>query len=350
MSLYNDWRDLFRAATLGFSDRRIALHAGGVAVSYLVFGVLFYIEAALNNVPPNATFRAVGVSLNAMLLHSTLTWATVASAIFAVAVWLAQSSAVAKIAFEQLRGDHFYAGLAAQRYAWENRRGSMYVLIALIAVIGALTSLAYLFALPGRLGAFGEWWIALNSWLILPGFFVGLIVVFLSVLVVFGLIFLPAIVGVMGDSASENSYQLAVFVWKEGWRFVAYQLLLTAIALGAGIIFAAVGLTGLTLITERVTDGYPFYSYVLHTSAQLAWGDSPLWAFSVAENLSAAPLAQRIAVFFTTAGLCAVTVILVGYVLSVISTGNTLIYVVLRRRIRSDDPLAVPPSDAGHDD
>ncbi|MDA1193310.1 MAG: hypothetical protein O3A46_16670, partial [Candidatus Poribacteria bacterium] len=140
------------------------------------------------------------------------------------------------------------------------------------------------------------------------------------------------------------------FVWKEGWRFVAYQLLLTAIALGAGIIFAAVGLTGLTLITERVTDGYPFYSYVLHTSAQLAWGDSPLWAFSVAENLSAAPLAQRIAVFFTTAGLCAVTVILVGYVLSVISTGNTLIYVVLRRRIRSDDPLAVPPSDAGHDD
>ena len=327
-----------------FSDRKIALHARGLGLTYALVVAAFYTVRALAGARMDDLWREFGLSAPLMLVagdSSTLETAALAAALLVGWVsWVYWGTAVAKITIEQLRGDHFYAKQDALRLARRCSRGVLGTLVAVCLFALAIRVLAYLGGLIGRIPYVGEWWIAAGSLAVFPAFFAGLLLAILVLIAAAGVLMLPAIAGSTGARGPEVSYQLTVIVWSGGWRLLAYELVALVTAAPAAGALIAVGWGGLHAVLGGVVQGDPQYLEVLRKASGIAWGGAwqPVgpWV-GIASAPGGLSTALAIASVVTAVGFVAVTITIASYVLTVTTVGNVLIYANLRRRIWGDN-------------
>ena len=361
---YFDFRDIFQVIRYGFSGRKIAVHFIGLALAYLIYETLVYLSLvtvggtaaqdfwnkyALLPIPPFGDAELAQTTEIAM-------WVGIAS--FACIFFLA-STVASKITIEQFRGDFFFSvgdALTFLKGHWKSVLGA-FISLLLIQIFLAIIPLSI--AGIGKLPAVGKPFLMLTSLLMPIGFFFGLLMALIALVFSVSLFFVPAVAATTGADAFEIIYQQFTIVWNKPWLLVCYEAMLLLIKLIFVPIWALFCLTGFSIVM--------FPMRLLHTEAmQQFMGYANLWLGGAVEKLATLPHINNFGVFNistnpqmpTLTGIATVTTpvtaifltitllmsvgLVIAYLFSIASTGNTVIYTIVRKKIDGYN-LLVPP-------
>ena len=355
---YFDFRDIFRVIGYGFSGRKIAVHFSGLVLAYLIYEILVYLslfivggnaaqefwnQYALLPVPPFSDAALTQTTEIAM-------WIGIAG--FACIFFFA-STAVSKITVEQLRGDFFFSVGDALTFLKAHWRSVLGAFLGLLFILIFLACIPLGIAGLGTLPVVGTPVLILTSLFMVIGFFLGVLIAFITVVLGVSLLFVPAVVATTGADAFETIYQQFAIVWNKPWRMVCYETVLFLIKLIFVPIWAFFCLYGLTLVLLpiRLLHAEEMGAFMSHANGWLGGTLeqaaalpylNPLGVFNISSGGQATEAFTTgvIALFFTITVLMGAA--LVGaHLFSIASAGNTVIYTVLRKKIDGQN-LLVP--------
>ena len=353
---YFDFRDIFQVIRYGFSGRKIAVHFIGLGSAYLIYQLLVYLSLfveggtaaqdfwnkyALLPIPPFSDAGLTQITVIAM-------WIGVIS--FACIFFLA-STVASKITIEQLRGDFFFSVGDAVTFLkghWKSVLGA-FIGLLLIQIFLALIPLSV--AGLGKLPVIGKPLLAVASLFMPIGFFLGLLIAFIAIVCCVSLLFVPAVVATTGADAFETIYQQFAIVWNTSWLTVCYETMLFLIKLVFVPIWAFFCLAGFSILMFPVA--------LLHTGQmEHITACANLWLGGALEKLAVLPYANSFGVFnigiamketatftttvtaiFLTITLLMGIALVIAYLFSIASAGNTVIYTILRKKIDGHNML-----------
>ena len=367
--LHFDFRDIFRVIRYGFSGRKIAVHLIGLLLAYLIYETVVYISLfivggnaprefwnayALLPVPPLVEAQVEQITHIAM-------WIGMLS--FAGFFFLA-STMTSKITIEQLRGDFFFSvGDAATflKQQWKTVFGA-FIGLCLIQIF--LAAIPFGIAGLGKLPVVGKPVLMFASLLAPIGFFLGLLMALISVVLIVSLFFVPAVAATTGADAFETIYQQFAIVWNQPWRLLCYETLLFVIKLIFVPIWAF--FLPLRLFDSHAPDAL---STSEHSGHWLYYANS--WLGSAVKKIAGLPYIDNLHVFdmenpaqlpmlagmeafwttataiFLTSALIMISFLVIAYLFSIASVGNTVIYTILRKRIDGQNLLEPIEPEAG---
>jgi len=228
------------------------------------------------------------------------------------------------------------------------------VYITILALIGIFlfclffpSLVGLLDLIPGVEQAAEHFGAPVTTFLTIPVYFMGLFMVLVILALLFGLLLIPAIVAVTGEGVFETLYQLFSTIWNQPWRLVIYgSLLKPVIAIGCAV-FTAISVAGLyiaflpsALLANQET---PYFANVIARSLKIVGvspeviGDIP----GVSQTTASMPWTLDVATFFLFASLIMIAAVILSYPLSMISSGYTILYVILRKKTTDENMLEV---------
>jgi len=339
-----DFRDVFRAGRIGFSAKKIFTHFFGIAVAYIIYELIFYVTLAIADPGSVGEFWAefgLGVvwpwsdtgALAPPLATKIGMWVGL---LVAFVIFFTTSLMVSKITIEQLRGDEFYSMKDSAKFAKEKWTTLFLAFVSVILII--------IFCMIWPLGAallalipkgVGDFFLMLVTFLFIPAFFLGLAVAYSAVVVLLSLFFAPSITAVEGADSFEVIYQEYRLLWGQPWRMLIYEILLfitKAICGGIYTIMSGAGFGAILLLPALIV--HDKYATVMsRTLSWLGMSDGPIAkALNLTQPTGGSVMLNWIGAILTTITALFVIGMIVSYVASMASVGNTMIYVILRKR------------------
>ncbi len=358
---YFDFRDIFQVIRYGFSGRKIAVHFIGLVLAYLIYETLVYLSLvivggtgvqdfwnkyALLPLPP---FGDAGLTQTTEIAM----WIGMVS--FACIFFLA-STVASKITIEQLRGDFFFSvgdALTFLKGHWKSVLGA-FIGLLLIQIFLAIVPIGI--AGIAKLPAVGKPFLMLTSLLMPIGFFLGLLMAFMAIVFSASLLFVPAVAATTGADAFEIIYQQFAIIWNKPWLLVCYEAMLLLIKLIFVPIWAFFCLAGFSIVMLPTR--------LFHTEAmQQFMGYANLWLGGAVEKIATLPYINNLGVFNTgtsdqmptLTGIATVTTpvtaifltitllmgagLVIAYLFSIASAGNTVIYTIVRKKLDGQNLL-----------
>ena len=357
---YFDFRDIFRAGRLGLSGKKMMMHFLGLMLGYVIYEALTYLSLVAtgrivefwNSYGLRPVFFVAG-RLNEALPLSTIIMMAIGAFIWLIIYYLF-TTAVAKVAVEQLRGDDFYSMRDALKFAGKNWKS---IYLTTVALIGILIFCLFWPSLVGLIDLIpkvelasmhaGSW---ITTFLTIPVYFMGLFMVLLVIVCLLGLVLIPPVVAVTGEDIFETIYQLFSTVWNQPWRLVIYDLLLGFVTVLGSVVFAALSIAGMciaflpsALLANQ--GGTHYFANVIARSLRVIGADSLIQymdkVISGVQASASMVWTLDIATFFLFSSFIVIAAVIVAYPLSMISSGYTILYVVLRKKSTDEDMLAV---------
>jgi len=380
--LYFNIRDLFRAARLGWSGKKMWIGFCGIAIAYVVHGILTYLSLLaagagtfgelwdIHGLFPRAILRS-GVSF-ARLVHPFPWYSWVIYGIGAIAalfVVLCTAQMISKIAYRQLKGDDFYSMGDALKSLQRNWKAVLLAPITLFAIV-AFFILFGIFVVGGLAQLIPYVGEILYAVFMVPVFFAVLLTVFMGIVLAVSLFLGPAIVGTTSEDTLETVIQLFSTVWSQPWRLVLYELwvhvttwfaatvlslmtyvalLLTSWACGLfmGPKLAGMLATALHYVPQRALSLTMFHFSPERIAAKidqmpLLWRLGSYYYPSLMNPLPSLTGEPTGTILWSGRILAIMFLILVGFILSyaltTLASGQTLIYVALRKK-KDDENL-----------
>ena len=360
---YFDFRDIFQVIRYGFSGRKIAVHLIGLVLAYLIYETLVYLSlvaaggTAAQDFWNKYALLPVSPFGAAELPRTTeiAMWVGIVS--FACIFFLA-STVASKITIEQLRGDFFFTVKDALTFLKGHWKSVLGAFISLLLIQIFLVIIPLGIAGIGKLPAVGKPSLMLISLLMPIGFFYGLLMALIALVFSVSLFFVPAVAATTGADTFEIVYQQFTIVWNKPWLLVCYEAMLLLIKIIFVPIWALFCLVGFSVVM--------FPMRLLHTEAlQQFMGYANLWLGGTVEKLATLPYINNFGIFNTSTnvqistltGIATVTTpvtaifltitllmgmgLVVAYLFSIASAGNTVIYTIVRQKIDGQN-LLVP--------
>jgi hypothetical protein len=339
-----DFRDVFRAGRIGFSAKKIFTHFFGIALAYIIYELIFYITLLIADPASAGDFWAkfgLGVvwpwsDVGVLALPLATKIGMWIGLLIAFIIFFTTSLMVSKITIEQLRGDEFYSMKDSAKFAKEKWTTLFLAFVSVILII--------IFCMLWPLGAallalipkgVGDFFLMLATFIFIPAFFLGLAVAYSAVVVVVSLFFAPSITAVEGSDSFEVIYQEYRLLWGQPWRMLVYQILLgitKAICGGIYAVMSGAGF-GLVLLLPALIVHDKYATVMSRTFSWLGMSDGPIAkALNLTEPTGGSVMLNWIGAILTTIALLFVIGMIVSYVASIASVGNTMIYVILRKR------------------
>ena len=342
--LYFDVRDLFSAARLGWSLRRIWIAFSGLLIGYVVYAIGAYGGLSISR----------GISFAGLwdrygfFPECTGTPLSIIGFVLGFLILMITSCAICKITYQQLKGDVFFSSGEALKYIGTCWQSVVLGPIAVLALLLVFLVSGWLIGIVGRYIPYvGEIGFAL---IFIPIFFASIFAIFIAFAFLVSVIFAPAIVGTTKEDTLEVVIQSFSLLWSQPWRLLLY--------LGGILITVRIGTFVLACLS--------YYSlYLINSVSGLAMGEKLSGMMNV--GLAYVP-EELIACLFTFEGypppdllkylpgsgtpsgsvlwagrlvaislLCIVGFIL-SYALSAFNAGTTLIYLILRKK-KDDENL-----------
>ena len=357
---YFDFRDIFQVIRYGFSGRKIAVHFVGLVLAYLIYQILVYLSLfVVGNTAAQDFWNKYGLLPVSPFSDAGLTQTT------EIAMWIGvvcfaclfffASTVASKITVEQLRGDTFFSvgdAVTFLKAHWKSVLGA-FIGLLLIQIFLALIPLSI--AGLGKLPVIGKPFLTISSLLMPIGFFLGVLIALIAVVFGVSLLFVPAVVATTGADAFETIYQQFAIVWNQPWHTVCYEVMLFLIKLVFVPIWAFFCLAGFSIIMLPMS--------ILHAGqTEHIVACANLWLGGAIEKLTMLPYANAFGILnigmamkeasaFTTtvtAIFLTLTILMMGglviaYLFSIASAGNTIVYLILRKKI--DGHNLLKPSD-----
>ena len=347
---YFDFRDIFQVIRYGFSGRKIAVHLVGLVLAYLMYQSLVYLSLfVVGNTAAQDFWNKYGLLPALPFSDAGLTQTTeiamwIGVVCFACIFFLA-STVVSKITIEQLRGGFFFSvgdAVTFLKRHWKSVFGA-FIGLLLIQIFLALIPLGI--AALGKLPIIGKPFLMISSLFMPIGFFLGMLMALIAVVFGVSLLFIPAVVATTGADAFETIYQQFAIVWNQPWRTVCYEAILFLIKIVFVPIWAFFCLVGFSIIMLPMA--------LLHTGEMehITAGANIMLGGAI-EKLTMLPYInsfgvlnigmamQEASAFTTTVTTIFLTLtilmgvgLVIAYLFSIASAGNTMIYLVLRKKI-----------------
>jgi hypothetical protein len=355
--LHFDFRDIFRAGRSGFTPKKIAVHLFGLVLAYLIYEILVYASLfiaggsavkqfwdtyALLPVCPFADYAFEGITIGAMWLGTFILFV----------FFFLTSTMVSKITIEQLRGDHFFSMKASWDFVRKHWKAVFGSLVGLIVIFVLLALTPIFVGLLGKIPTVGRVILMFASVLTPFAFFIGLLMAYLLVGLGVSLFFAPSVVAAADSDAFETAYQHLAMVWNQPWRVFIYEALLFGVKVICTPIWAIFCLIGFALAMLPI-------HFLIPTDMQHIMWQTDRWLGGSIDKLAALPYMEYFKVFdigpeptnlpitltiaaiFMTFSLLFIAGLVIAYLFSIASAGNTLIYTILRRRVDGENLLEV---------
>jgi hypothetical protein len=352
VKLYFDFRDVFRAARLGFSGKKIGLQFLGLLIGYVGYAIFTYIALVASGIGFGANWATY--RLFPSVVTGELTWygwiLFLVGIIFWIIVWLLYSTAAAKLTYQQLKGDDFYTAREAMGFVGKNWKAIIFSPIMVILIVAFLLVCGIIVGLLGKIPYVGELGFAIFS---IPIFAVALFLVFVAIVFCVGIILVPAIAATAREDSFETMIQFFSSIWSQTWRFVVYNVLLGAITVVCVYVFGALSYWALKLV--YMVCGWTMGAK-LHNMAMVAinWlptklGIWSLWSkgwwcgkLALVSGYMSPRVelhgAETVAAFIMGIFLVVILGFVLSYGLSTWAAGQTIIYLILRKR-KDDENL-----------
>lgn len=351
-----NYKDISRINRYGFSGRRIGIHLTGILIGYLIYEILVYLSLFITDGEKAQTFWKNYGLLPVLPFTATdlnpLTTGAMWVGVFAfAAIFFLVSTMASKITVEQLRGDVFFSvgnALSFLKKIWKTVFGSFFGLVLI---------LFFLFLIPGSVALLGKIPFLGKPILILASlfaplaFFIGLLIAFITTVLIASLFFVPAIAATTNTDTFETIYQLFAIVWNQPWRIVGYGILLLVLKLifvpiwaifclaGFAIILLPMSYLHTTFIQESMAIANKWLGETLQKFTSLFFQDNSVIFGIDTSQLPTATLSTTICAIFITLTLICIAAGVLAYLFSLASVGTTLIYTILRKHIDGQNLL-----------
>lgn len=364
LKLYFDYRDVFRAARLGLSPKKIWVLfvglLGGFAI-HGVFGHLAHLAAGRSLADSWAIFGLVPLPWNDFSGWSWLLWATGAFA--GLLCYLLAAAVAAKITAEQLRGNEFFEigeGVNFLKQNWKSVLGGPAVIV-LFAVF--LLFCGLMLGLWGRIPVVGELTVALFA---VPAFFVGLFMAFLMAALLVGVFYAPVIVGATKSDTFDCLFETFSAMTSQPWRLAVYTGLLKLVSFAGFLVFGFFTAGALMIAFHTLgfamgdkfaaiaIAGFNTYTpgWVMNVLIKLAGGCASCGFLLAVPDLNWAGQASA---FVVGMSINAIRLMLLAYLMSSFVAGQTIIYgIIVQKRDERDifarvEEKEEPPAEATAD-
>ncbi|MFC1499639.1 hypothetical protein ACFL6T_01320 [Candidatus Zixiibacteriota bacterium] len=347
-------RDTWMTPRLGASMKKMSVAFRAVLFGYLAYAVFGHLSYLVTGIPVAETWALYrffppppdsGSGIMAMLVWDM-------GAVTAVLTLMIGGTGIAKITYRQLKGDNFYGNSDAWRYALARGRstlGTPFINVVLLALIClALWIIGWISSIPFA----GPLFLGLMA---LPAFGLALLAVYTAVAFLFSLLYTPSVIGATGEDALEGVIQVFSLLWNNPWRTAAFTFTVVLTTLMAAYLLAILTLLALTVLggVLGTVMGPSFDAMAAGTISYLPLNslffiDPPTWIWPgplmnliPAVDITSPPLtgSQGVAVFIGGLSLVVASGVLLSYIISSLTSGFTVSYIVLRRIKDGEDIL-----------
>ncbi len=223
--MYFNFKDVFRAPRLAFAAKKIWIHFLGLVLGLGVYSILCYIAAAVAGRSLGEMWSALGPVpapfMGTLPLVSRIL--VIIGVVLGVIVYLLAATMVARVSFEQLRGNDFYSLKEAKAYLAKYWKGVIAAPVTILVMGVGLVVCGLVIGAFGLIPVVGELGVTVLG---IPILAVALFVVFLAVVFFFSLLLAPAVVGTTKSDTFETIFELFSTVVSQPWRLVVYESLL----------------------------------------------------------------------------------------------------------------------------
>ncbi|MBT5999472.1 MAG: hypothetical protein HOG68_00310 [Candidatus Marinimicrobia bacterium] len=335
VKLHFDFRDIFRAPRLALSGKKIWTFMVGNFLGYSGYFLFTYIALFSSGISIIQSWERFG--LYPLVNVFNLPWFSLliyfAGVLCAFIMLSLSCAAVSRITYKQLKGNDFYSSADAWNYIKKHWHPVVFTLIALSLIIAFFVLMAGAFALLGKIPFIGEFLFAIPY----PLYFLGaLFTLYSFVVIVVASIYIPIIVGSYEEDTMGTVFQSYVITWSQPWRIIAYHLILLPIFSIATAIFY--GFFQLSFEFVNSVFGWVIGDKLNHiVDAAVSIVCPPLYAYGSVAGLSGTEwLSSGILAFFFFLLMLAV----IGYSLSILSVGETLMFIIFKMKSDDDNILA----------
>lgn len=351
LKLYFDYRDVFRAARLGLSPKKIWVLFVGLLAGFAAHGVLghlAHLAAGRSLADSWAIFGLLPLPWNDFGAASWVLWWLGALAF--LLCYLMAAAVVAKITAEQLRGNEFYEiseGVAFLKANWKSVLGGPLVIVSFVLF---LLLCGALLGLWGRIPVLGEWTVALFA---VPVYFVCLFIAFLLAALAVGVFYAPVIVGATKSDTFDSLFETFSAITAQPWRLAVYTALLKLVSFAGFLVFGA--FTAVALLIAFRTLGLAMGEKFVAAAIGAFNGYTPGWVMNALIKLSspcggcqfllAVPdlnWAGHVSAFIIGLSINAVRLMLLSYLASSFVAGQTIVYGIIVKKRDERDIFAAP--------
>ena len=158
IELHYNFKDLFRATRLGLSLKKLFVMMMSLIVGFVMYFVLAYIAYLTSNiafVDIWNTYKLFPVPIFGITILNWYSWIIwIIGGILYFMAFIFGQTAVAKITFEQLKGNEFYEMKEATRYAFKFWKSAFLAPITLAVLVAIMILGAFIFGLIGKIPFF----------------------------------------------------------------------------------------------------------------------------------------------------------------------------------------------------
>lgn len=220
--LHFNYKDIFRSLRFAFSAKKLAMVMWGyllAMIGYIVTSYVALVSAGWTVSDAWQVYRIFPIP-ESLAWYGWVIWAI--GAIYALIVILITGTAVIKVTFEQLRGDDFYQMTKAFKYATQRMKHILMSPTLILLFIIAIALSGLILSLLGAIPYFGELFTGI---MIIPAFAASLFIVYLLIMLVFTLLFAPAVVGIAGTDTFDTLFEVFSMLNEQPARLVWYAMI-----------------------------------------------------------------------------------------------------------------------------
>jgi hypothetical protein len=365
-TLHNNYKDVFRALRLGFSAKKVWMMFMGLLVGFAGYAVLTYLAYVASGVDFLLVweeFRLLPFPDQLVGDFTWYSWVVYALAVtFFAAASLIAGTAVAKVTYEQLRGDEFYESREAYRFAFRQWSSVLASPLLVIGFIVLLFGLGLLLSALGAIPVFGEIFVAI---LALPALGAAFFVVYLLIVLLFGLLMIPAIVGTTRNDTFDTIFEVFSCVNEQPARLVWYLAIVGFLSHAGTLLFglatSAAGRIGYGVVQlftgSKMADVMSNAGFYFRVSLPSWWPEPLRMCFLWSCNAAGLPQvympgeylslswSNDVASLLLGVGLYVAALLVLAYGCSVWYSGSVMAYAVLAHKKDEKNILEAPEDD-----
>ena len=364
MNLYFDVRDIFRAPRLALSGKKIWIFIVGNLAGFIAYWVFTYLSLAMSGMALSDAIAKYG--LYPCLYGNEADWYSWVTYFIGVEAWILAiymaCTAVSRVTLKQLKGNDFFSAGDAWSYVYKHWHAVVFSPVAIGLIIAFFIVFAGFFALLGSIPYLGEFLFVVPYVL----YFFGSVFTLYTVFVLFvSLFYTSSIVGVYEEDTMGTVFQSYSIAWSQPWRVIAYHIILIPLVLlSLEIIswfwFNAIGFINYVFGCEWFMAGklsnMASYASSLVCPAWLcemvacvrnciacSLGCSyclpSVFPTTCAVSTSAMSGTETIAGVILAVSYFFIGLSIVSYGLSIVSVGETLMFIIFKKKSDDDDLL-----------
>ncbi len=343
---YFDFRDILLTPRLSLSWKKISIHVFGIFAGWFIYFLLTYIALLVNGL----TIKQIWLRhyLFPIIFNTDLPiqWYVYVISGIGISIWILiyiySSTAVSRITYEQLKRNNYFSTKESLLFAKKHFFAPIFTPVIISLIIFFFILIFCLIALLTKIPFFDILFLGFPFIL----YFISSIFIIYTILIwIISLFLSPAVVATAEEDTLETIFQNYSSFWNQPWRIIIYEILNIGLSILVTFIFSCFYFFAYKLL--NICFSFAIFSnnkadtILRHASSYIYGNHSPItphipFIFQIEPeklinqyNLS---ITESFSTFLVVISLFFITISIFAYFLVNINIGQTLIYLIIRKR------------------